>query len=310
MRTIPTACRLPANPVPVYYSGGANIDRFRGTTSSPPRPEDWIGATTALPEMLLPAHAPRDAGVSRLPDGRSLRDAVRDDRTGWLGPDLAARYPGGETGLLVKMLDAGERLPVHAHPDRAFARQRLGSAFGKTEGWIVMDDAPGGDVWLGFRDDVERDRLRQWIEAQAVDEMLAAMNRLPARPGSVFYVPAGVPHAIGPGVMITELQEPTSFSILAEFQAFGLDASQATLGLGWDAAIGCFDLSGYPAGRLARLQPRRGSLRKPRRLTFLSSSPMKPHRSFRPCASSPQAAGRCRNPSQSSSLRAAPAFWP
>lgn len=94
MSTIPTACRLPANPVPVYYAGGTNIDRFRGTTSEPPRPEDWIGATTALPQMLLPADAPRDTGVSRLPDGRSLRDAVRDDRIGWLGPDLAARYAG------------------------------------------------------------------------------------------------------------------------------------------------------------------------------------------------------------------------
>jgi mannose-6-phosphate isomerase len=252
----PKAWRLPANPVPVYYAGGENIDRFRGTASTPPRPEDWIGATTALPEMILPRDAPRDSGVSRLPDGRSLRDAVSDDRIDWLGPNLAGRFSGGETGLLVKLLDAGERLPVHAHPDRAFARKRLGSPFGKTEGWIVMDDAPGGDVWLGFREDVDLGQLRRWIEDQAVDEMLTAMNRLPARPGAVFYVPAGVPHAIGPGVMITELQEPTSFSILAEFKAFGLDATQATLGLGWADAIECFDRSGYSMERLSRLQPR------------------------------------------------------
>ena len=108
----------------------------------------------------------------------------------------------------------------------------------------------------GLREDVDLDRLQRWIEAQAVNEMLDAMNRLPVRPGSVFYVPAGVPHAIGPGVMIAELQEPTSFSILAEFKAFGLDATQATLGLGWADAIGCFDRSGYPAERLAQLQPR------------------------------------------------------
>ena len=68
-------------------------------------------------------------------------------------------------------------------------------------------------------------------------------------------MPAGIPHAIGPGVMITELQEPTSFSILAEFAAFGLDATQATLGLGWADAIGCFDRSGYPEARLALLRP-------------------------------------------------------
>lgn len=255
MSTGPGPFRLPANPVPVYYAGGENIDRFRGTTSNPPRPEDWVGSTSALPELILPPDAPRDSGVSRLPDGRSLRDAVSHDRVGWLGPDLAGRFHGGETGLLVKLLDAGERLPVHAHPDRAFGRRHLGSPFGKTEGWIVMDDSPGGDVWLGFSEDVALDRLERWIEAQAVDEMLAAMNRLPARPGGVFYVPAGVPHAIGPGVMITELQEPTSFSILAEFKAFGLDATQATLGLGWPAAIGCFDRSRYSGDRLALLMP-------------------------------------------------------
>src|SRR5690606_72691 len=120
--------------------------------------------TSALPEMILPADAPRDAGVSRLPNGQSLRHVVRDDRSGWLGPELAARFDDGETGLLVKLLDAGERLPVHAHPDRDFARQRLGSPFGKTEGWIVMDDAPGGDIWLGFKEEIPLAQLRDWIE--------------------------------------------------------------------------------------------------------------------------------------------------
>ena len=75
--------------------------------------------------------------------------------------------------------------------------------------------------------------------------MLAAMNRFAVEPGDVVYVPAGLPHAIGPGVMLTELQEPTSFSVLAEHVTFGLDDDQATLGLGWDVAIDCFDLGGY-----------------------------------------------------------------
>jgi mannose-6-phosphate isomerase len=247
---------LPANHVPVYYAGGAGIERFRRQPSPAAGPEDWIGSVSALPAAILPAGAPPDSGVSRLRDGTSLRDAIAADRTGWLGADLAGRVPDGETGLLVKLLDAGERLPVHAHPDRPFAAHRLASPFGKTEGWIVMDDAPGGDVWLGFRETVTLDQLRVWIEAQAVDEMLAAMNRLPATPGAVFYVPAGVPHAIGPGVMITELQEPTSFSILAEYKAFGLDENQATLGLGWADALSCFDLDAFSGARLEKLRPK------------------------------------------------------
>ena len=218
-------------------------------------PEDWIGSVSALPGSLLPAGAPADVGVSRLPDGTSLRTAVSADRVGWLGPEVAGLLSGGEIGLLVKLLDAGERLPVHVHPDRPFAERRLASPFGKTEGWIVMDDSSGGDVWLGFMEDVGLERLQRWIETQAVDDMLRAMNRLPALPGTVYYVPAGVPHAIGPGVMITELQEPTSFSILAEYKTFGLDEKQATLGLGWTEAMQCFDCSAYAGERLAQLQP-------------------------------------------------------
>ena len=58
MSAAPIPYKLPANPVPVYYAGGENIDRFRRTVSTPPRPEDWIGATTALPEMILPPGRP------------------------------------------------------------------------------------------------------------------------------------------------------------------------------------------------------------------------------------------------------------
>src|SRR5579871_2479317 len=102
------AHQLPANHVPVYYKGGESIDRFRGRASAASGPEDWIGSVSALPLAILPAGAPADAGVSRLPDGSSLRDAVNQDRLGWLGPELAGLSSGGEIGLLVKLLDAGE----------------------------------------------------------------------------------------------------------------------------------------------------------------------------------------------------------
>ena len=74
--------------------------------------------------------------------------------------------------------------------------------------------------------------------------MLAAMNVVTAQAGQVVFVPAVTPHAIGPGVMLTELQEPTSFSVLAEHSAFGVSGYVATLGLGWDLALSCFDLRG------------------------------------------------------------------
>lgn len=246
--------RMADNRMAMFYAGGERIDRFRGLATPAAGPEDWVASVTQLPG------APEGTGISWLPDGTSLRRAVDLDPIGWLGAPLAARW-GGSPGVLVKLLDAGERLPVHCHPSRPFAAEHLASPFGKTEGWIVLDDAPGGEVWLGWSEEVGPDRLRGWIEAQATDAMLAAMNRMPAGPGDVFLVPAGVPHAIGPGVMLAELQEPTAFSILAEHVRFGMDAHDASLGMGWDVALGAFDLSSWAGDRSDVLRPRPAVLR-------------------------------------------------
>jgi mannose-6-phosphate isomerase len=243
--------RLGCNTVPVYYAGGPGIDRFRGEPCAT-GPEDWVGSLTAFPPFLLPEGADPATGVSRLADGTLLTDVVALDPAAWLGTAFAER---GEPGLLVKLLDAGERLPVHAHPSREVARRHLGSRYGKTEGWLVMETEPGAAIWLGFARDVSPEELRAWVDARDADAMLAAMNRLEVAAGETYYLPAGLPHAIGAGVMITELQEPTSFSILAEYAPFGLDEEQATLGLGWELALGCFDLRGHPVDALGELAP-------------------------------------------------------
>jgi mannose-6-phosphate isomerase len=237
------------NRMAMFYAGGERIDHFRGLTTPAVGPEDWVASVVQLPG------APEGTGISWLPDGTSLRRAVAADPVGWLGAPLAARW-GGSPGLLVKLLDAGERLPVHCHPSRPFAAEHLASPFGKTEGWIVLDESPGGEVWLGWSKEVSAERLRGWIEAQDADAMLGVMNRFPAGPGDVFFVPAGVPHAVGPGVLITELQEPTALSILAEHRRFGLDDAVATLDMGWDLALGAFDLGSWSGERSAELRPR------------------------------------------------------
>lgn len=242
---------MPDNRVPVYYKGGEGIDRFRAVPGERRGPEDWVASMCKLPSGISPAGTAK-AGLSMTADGTALVDLVAADPVGWLGEALALRY-GGDSGLLVKLLDAGERLPVHCHPTRGFAGDHLGKLFGKTEGWIIMDAAPGSRVWLGMSGDIDRATLRRWIERQDAIEMLTAMNEIEVEVGQVVFVPAGLPHAIGPGVLLTELQEPTAYSVLAEYEVFNVNEAQATLGLGWDIALECFDLSGYSGDRLAAL---------------------------------------------------------
>jgi mannose-6-phosphate isomerase len=65
------------------------------------------------------------------------------------------------------------------------------------------------EVWVGLREAVEAERYRTWTVDQDVDRLLHSLHVISVRAGDVLYVPAGVPHAIGAGVLIAELQEPT-----------------------------------------------------------------------------------------------------
>jgi mannose-6-phosphate isomerase len=216
-----------------FYRGGALIDRLRGEPERDgDHPEDWVGSVVAANN---PRHDEPFAGLSRLASGELLRDAITARPDAW-----------GVPNLLVKLLDSVERLPVHAHPDREFARVHFGSDYGKTEAWVFVatrgDDA---EIWLGLREAVTREQYRAWIEAQDRDALLGSLNRLTVRPGDVVFVPAGVPHAIGAGALMVELQEPSDFSIVCEWSGFPISADDAHLGLGWDVAVDALRLDAY-----------------------------------------------------------------
>jgi mannose-6-phosphate isomerase len=228
--------RLPPNGIPRFYRGGPAIAALRGIDLGERVPEEWIGSTTT-------SFGEDELGLSRLADGRFLRDVIAEDPERWLGPGHVARF-GADPALLVKLLDAGERLPVHVHPDGPFAREHLGTKFGKTEAWIVVAAEPGAQVHLGFREPVSEETLRAWVAAQDSEAMLAALHPIDVVAGDAVFVPAGSAHAIGEGLLIVELQEPSDMSVLLEWDGFGIaDEDEATLGLGWDTALGCVDRS-------------------------------------------------------------------
>ncbi|MBY8851224.1 mannose-6-phosphate isomerase [Saccharothrix longispora] len=224
---------LAANQPRQFYRGGAAIAALRNDTGADGGPEDWVASTTTQ-------FGKDEAGLSRLPDGRWLRDAVAADPVTWLGAEHAAEF-GGDTALLVKLLDAGQRLPVHCHPSNAFAEQHFGCRHGKTEAWIVVGTTgPDPTVYIGFREDVPADVVARWV-AEQDPAMLDALNPVAVSPGDTVFVPAGVPHAIGEGVFIVELQQPTDFSITLEWDGFLADAEAGHLGLGYDKALDCVE---------------------------------------------------------------------
>ena len=234
-----TVISLPANQPETFYRGAGRIAAFRAAPGRPDRPEDWVASTTSR-YGLAPS------GLTVLPDGRVLADAIAADPAWWLGPGR-----GTEPRILVKLLDAGQRLPLHAHPDGRFATAHLASPYGKTEAWVILSAEPDAYVHLGFHRDVTAEELAGWVAEQDVDGMLAATNKVPIRAGDAVLCPAGVPHAIGPGVLLIEVQEPTDYSVLLEYDSFGLNGGH--LGLGYDLALECVDRSTWTRERIAQL---------------------------------------------------------
>src|SRR4051812_24004572 len=234
-----TVVALPANQPETFYRGAGQIAAFRGAPGLPDRPEDWVASVTSR-YGLAPA------GLSTLPDGRLLADAIEDDPGYWLGPDR------DDPGILVKLLDTGQRLPLHAHPSRGFATEHLASPYGKTEAWVIVAARPGAYVHLGFARDVEAAELALWVARQDTAAMLAASNRLPVAAGDALLCPAGLPHAIGDGILLVEIQEPTDFSVLLEYENFGLPDGH--LGLGYDLALQCVDRGAWTPSRLDGLR--------------------------------------------------------
>ena len=220
---------LAPNTLPSFYAGNGRIAAFRGDPAVPATdPEDWIASTTPRTGM-----APR--GLTHLPDGSLLRDRIAGNPAAWLG--------GADPSLLVKLLDAGQRLPLHVHPSRAFAREHLSSPYGKTEAWLVLHAEPGAEVHLGFSRDVDPGELAHWVSTQDVGALLEACNRVPVATGDVLLCPAGVPHAIGAGILVIELQEMTDFSIMLEWAGFPLTARDVFLGLEPALALSAVDRS-------------------------------------------------------------------
>ena len=105
--------------------------------------------------------------------------------------------------LLIKLLDANRWLSVQVHPDDAYGLAHEGE-FGKTEMWVVLEAEPGAEIIYGFKAGVNRDSFAAALAAGTVEETL---HRLPVATGDVVFVPAGSIHALGPGIIVAEIQQ-------------------------------------------------------------------------------------------------------
>ena len=108
--------------------------------------------------------------------------------------------------LLVKLIDATEKLSIQVHPEDAYAMP-YENDYGKNEMWYILDAGEDAYVYLGFERDTTREEVEQRIAEGTLPEIL---HKVPVKTGDSVFVPAGQIHAIGAGVLILEIQQSSN----------------------------------------------------------------------------------------------------
>lgn len=106
--------------------------------------------------------------------------------------------------LLIKFIDANDRLSVQVHPTDEYAYVNENGELGKNEMWYIIDTEPGATLVAGVKDGVTKDVFAKAIEEGKVEDCL---NKIPVKAGDILNIPAGLVHAIGKGIILAEVQQ-------------------------------------------------------------------------------------------------------
>jgi len=184
-------------------------------------------------------HPVHDSVVASGPlKGRTLRDLMASERTALLGPSAnQAVFP-----LLVKFLDACDRLSVQVHPDDDKAPRLWPGEGGKTEAWFVLAAARGSHIYAGLQPGVGERELRAALQAGTVSRCL---HQFEPRAGDCVFLPAGTVHAVGGGVLLVEVQQ-TSDATLRLFDWNRRDAQGKARTLHIEEGLACIKWDSGP----------------------------------------------------------------
>lgn len=177
---------------------------------------------------------------------------------GWSITRLMSEFGGEVLGtkakqtvfpLLVKFLDAHDRLSLQVHPNDMQAKALAGAERGKTEAWIILDALPGSLVYAGLRPGIDREALESAIRLGKLPDCVHAFQ---ANPGDCFLIPAGTIHAVGEGILLAEIQQTSDVTFrLHDWGRLGSDGRPRQLHL--SQALECLDFS---RGPINPIQPR------------------------------------------------------
>ncbi|MCF2698466.1 type I phosphomannose isomerase catalytic subunit [Fusobacterium mortiferum] len=203
-------------------------------------PEEWMFSTTRA----------RNSGREEIVEGLSY---IKNSNKTFLEYIKNSPYILGEKhvkrwgenlGVLVKLIDSNERLTIQVHPNNKKAQELFNSQFGKTEAWHILGTREEETfIYLGFKKGITKNYFIKCVEEQNLEKMLECLNKIKVKVDETYLVEGGVPHAIGRGCLILEIQEPTDYTIRVEKitpSGFKIDDVMCHQGLGFKKMFECF----------------------------------------------------------------------
>lgn len=189
------------------------------------------GLRTAFGRELPDGHTGESLEVSALETTPSL--IKNGELAGLTLFQAAERYGSRLTGvpggfpLLAKWIDARDKLSVQVHPGDEYAKRRHGK-LGKTEAWLVLSAKPGAKICYGL----EKDSPGFSALCEDGDRLINAVRYVNAMPGDVFYIPHGLVHALGEGILVYEIQQSSDVTYrISDWGRPGLDGKARELHL-------------------------------------------------------------------------------
>ncbi len=139
--------------------------------------------------------------------GKTLRFLLKEFKTNLVGHQVYEQF-GDNFPLLIKFIDAKEKLSIQLHPNDELSKKRHNS-FGKTEMWYIMDAEKDGDIIVGFKEDSNE---KEYLTHLNNKTLLEILNVDKVKKGDVYYIPTGRIHAIGSGVLLAEIQQTSDIT--------------------------------------------------------------------------------------------------
>ena len=136
-------------------------------------------------------------------DGLTMEEYITKNGFSVVTDKEMDRFP-----LLIKFIDAEDNLSIQVHPDDEYG-MKTANSLGKTEMWYIIDAKPGAKLVYGLKEGCTIDTLNADIENGNVEEML---KYVPVKKGDVFFIPSGLVHAIGAGILLAEIQQNSNIT--------------------------------------------------------------------------------------------------